>query len=479
MSEATLTIGQDSFTATAEGFRWEAAGGAVQEGPWTRVTSVTAMTATNRVEGVDLLARQHLAVSLDVGETFRAETRDAEAVHLAKQILAFASPHITARLLQELEQGKAVEFGAVTLSPDRLIVYGESWPLSEIAGHRTAHGHWMLDVGPKRAPRLAASVKLSQIPNHFALVAGLEKLLPGSEYGEDCEWLGTALRPSATNHDPRRATTRARVLALGGAGAGLLLVVGVVLAGFAISHHLEQRRADEAKAKTAARIEKAAAVGRGLTIGDAPLACASFPKDADRAVFVVEARPGTAHPFQGAPYTLGATGPQEISPLDHSTHLAFARVLSFTRLEGATFFELRAAVAVLDLESGRVHCSGQLAARVTGSQRPETRLAEGLASAVCPPSGAGPACQGATPGVKPLPPPPQEEPPAEVKPVPKPEPAKAPPKWAKGLKVEVQRKGQWLPAAILQVGKRGIRVRYEGPKRPRDETVPASRLRPR
>jgi hypothetical protein len=82
----------------------------------------------------------------------------------------------------------------------------------------------MLDVGPKQAPRLAATVKLSQIPNHFALVAGLQRLLPGSEYGEDCEWLGTALRPSATSHDPRRLTTRAKLFAAAGAGAVALLI---------------------------------------------------------------------------------------------------------------------------------------------------------------------------------------------------------------------------------------------------------------
>jgi hypothetical protein len=251
----------------------------------------------------------------------------------------------------------------------------------------------------------------------------------------------------------------------------------VIAAGLALSHHLEQRRVDEARARTAARIEKVAAAGRALSVPDSPLACPSFPKDADRVVFVVEGVSGAEHPLQGAPFTMGPRGALAISPFDASTHLALARVRSFSRLEGATYFELRAAVAVLELASAKAVCSGQLAVRVSGALHPETRLAEGLSFAVCPPTGAGPACLGAIPGVKPIPPPP---PPAVVAPAdPRPEPARAPPKWAKGQKVEVLRKGKWLPAKITLVAKRGIRVRYEGPRRPRDETVPPSRLRPR
>ncbi|MGC4119669.1 MAG: hypothetical protein QM765_34880 [Myxococcales bacterium] len=472
----TLQIGPESFTATETGFQWQTAGGAVHEGSWSRVSSVTAMTATNRVEGVDLLVQQHLAVTLDVGETFKVETRDAEATHLAKQVLAYAAPHITERLLAKLDEGKIVDFGAVALSPQRIAVYGKSWALSEVAGHRTAHGYWMLDVGPKQEPRLAATVKLCDLPNHFALVAGLEKVLPGSEYAEDCDWLGTALRPSATSQDPRQMTTRAKVMALAGAGAAVVAVLAIVLAGLGLSHYLEQRRVEDARQKTAARVEKAARIARALSIPEAPIACEKLPKDVDRTIFVLEPKTGLEHPLAGAPYTLSPTGVQALSPFDTSTHLAFARVVSFGKLEGATYFELHAAMALLELDSGQVQCTGQLAVRISGSQHPEARLAEGLAFGVCPASGAGPSCQGALPGVKVIPPPPplpKEEP--VVKEAPKPEP----PKWARGLKVEVQRKKEWLPATITAVSKRGIRVRYDKAVKPREELVQPVRLRPR
>ena len=128
-------------------------------------------------------------------------------------------------------------------------------------------------------------------------------------------------------------------------------------------------------------------------------------------------------------------------------------------------------MAVLDAASGKVKCSGKLSVGVPGTVYPASLLANALAAAVCPPSSTARSCKSAMANVKPLPPPVVQ---------PKVDPAAAPVvKWAKGMRLEVQRKGKWTRAIILAKAKAGWRIRYEGLSAKLDEVVPESRMRPR
>ena len=340
MSTATLNWGRQSFTATDQGFRWQAADGKVHEGAWTRVASVMAMTASAKVNGVDVGTWQHFGLSLDTGESFRLQTRDKVAFPMAKMVLACVAPHITARVLERLAAGETVAFGQVSLSKKHFSVRGKHWPISELAGHRTAHGYWMVDVGPGLFPHLAAAVMLNQISNHFALRAALAQVVPDHEYPENGPDRGTLMRPSASGHDPRYLSGRTRVLILGGLLAAAAVVGLGVWGGFAISRRAEQQRLEVARAQTAAKVAMLSAAGKAASIPDSPFACAEFPKDADDTIFFVEVPAGVEHPFGGAPYVLGSSGAHELYAFDQSTFAVVARVQSFAKPQGSAINEL-------------------------------------------------------------------------------------------------------------------------------------------
>lgn len=471
MPSATLTLGRQSFTATEQSFRLQTEAGKVVEGPWTLVDSVMAMTVSAKVNGVDVGTWQHLGVTLASGESFQARTRDKAAFAVAQVALAAAAPSITKRVLERIDSGETVGFGEVSLRRDRLVVRGRAYPVSVLAGHRTAHGFWMFDVEPT-LPRLAAAVSLDRLPNHFALRAALERLRPGFEYPQSGPDRGSLMRPSASSHDPRYLSGRARVLLLGGAvGAALLVGLGV-LGGFELSRRAELQRIEAARAATQARLAQLLAAGRAASIPETPFACAALPKDADDAVMLVETPAGVEHPFQGLPYVYGYDGVHEVYPADASTHALLARVRSFTR-QGGGPYELEASVALLDASTGQVACSGRVAASVAPSLGAATSLARGLAAALCKPGSRELACERLSTAVRVLP----------VAPLPSAAPvaaapaAPAAPAWAKGQKVQAQRRNKWVPAVILQKAKGGWRVRYDGTRV--EETVPESRMRAR
>jgi hypothetical protein len=462
MDSATVVAGSQTFTASPNGFRW-LSNGMVEEGPWSRVASVMTLRTSASISGATIGSWQHFAVTLDNGETFRIQSSDPGAFPVAQLTVQYAAPWILPRVLQQLDAGQVVSFGSVQLSREQLTVGKKSWPLAQLAGHRTAHGHWMLDVGPRDAPTLAAMVMLNQLPNHFALRAGLERLVPGSEYAEGGPDLGTVMRPSASSHDPRTLSGRSRVLFLAGATALALLIGGGVLGGFEVSRRLEKQRIAEYQARTDAKVAQLAGIAKALVPADVPFLCAQLPKDADDAVFLVETPQSVAHPWKGKPYEFSYTNLEDIPPAMNPTHAVAAKVRSFQA--GAGGLELYAGLAVIDVASGQVVCSGQVHAIVESTQSPELRLAQALAAAVCRPGATGLACERAMRGVKVL---------AEA---PKPAPVAVARPWAKGDRVEAQRKGKWVPAVILQVTKAGVRVHYDGQNKKRDEVVPVSRLR--
>lgn len=470
MSTATFNWDNQSFTASEQGFRWQAADGKVHEGPWDRIESVMAMAVTAKVNGIDVGTWQHFGVALEGGGSFRVQTRDKAARAVAELTIAYAAPRITARVLERLEAGATVQFGPVSVSKNHFGVRGKLWPLSELAGHRTAHGYWMVDVGPGQKPHLAAQVMLKDLPSHFALRAALARLVPDHEYPEKGPDRGTLMRPSASSHDPRYLSGRARVLLMGGAIAAAALVGLGVWGGFEISRRAEQRRVENARAQTAAKVGALTVAGRAAAIPDAPIACAELSKIADGVLFLVEVPAGVEHPYRGAPYVLSSSGLHELYPFDQSQLAVVARVQSFAKGQGQ--HELMASAAVLDAATGRVECSGRISVGVSGAVDPPMLLAKGLAAAICSPTSAAPTCKRVMGEVRPLIP--------ALASAPKIEPVAAPaPKYAKGQHVEVQRKGKWTRAVITAKAKTGWRIHYEGTNAGRDEVVPETRMRPR
>jgi hypothetical protein len=473
MSSATLNWDGQSFTASDEGFRWQTTQGQVHEGPWTELASVMAMRVTAKVHGVNVARWQHLGLALQSGPSFRVYTRDKAAFDLAEVVLANAARPITQRVLAELDAGKTLSFGAVTLSPQELEVKGKRWPLAQVAGHRTVHGYWMLDVGDKAAPKLAASVMLKDVPNHFALRAALDQLLPGAEYPEAGPDLGAVMRPSASSHDPRYLSGRGRLLLLGGSVAAAALVAGGIFGGFELSRLQQKKREAEARAKTLATIAKVAGVARQAQLPDAPFACAVLPASTDDAVVVAEVPAGVALPRPGDTWVYDERGVREVYPSEGSSHLLFAKVTTFAAVGDG--YELDAAVALADVAAAKVTCSGRLRVRVPGKEYPDGLLADALAAALCPEGGTKGGCSGARKVAR-LPPPQAEPGPGEL-PVAE-AAAPAPPTFKKGMAVEVQKKGKWVAATLVKPAGKAWRVRYAGKKKV-EETVPLARLRAR
>lgn len=456
MDSATVVAGSQSFTAGPSGFRWLSSG-MVEEGPWSRVVSVMTLRTSASVSGVNVGSWQHLGVTLDNGEKFRLQSSDPGAYSVAERVVHFAAPLIVPRVLQQLEAGQEVSFGSVKLSREQLTVGKKSWPLAQVAGHRTEQGHWMVDTGPRDAPRLSAMLMLTQVTNHFALRAALERYRPGSEYPDGGPDLGTVMRPSASSHDPRYPSGRTRVLLFGALALAGLLIGGGVLGAFEISRIMDQRRIAEYQARTDAKVAQLAAAGKKLAPTDEPFTCATLPRDADDAVFLVETPDFVEHPYQGKPYEYGSQSISDVPPAMNPTHAVVARVKSFKPAAGG--LELFAWLALLDASSSQVVCSGQVHAVVEGTQYPASRLADALAAAVCRPGTTELTCERAMRAAKVI---------AEPPPV-------AP--WAKGERVQALRQGKWVPAVIVQLTRAGLRVHYEGQSAKRDEVLAFERVR--
>jgi hypothetical protein len=223
------------------------------------------MGASASLEGVIPLGTwQHLGMEFENGESFYFHSKDKDAFVVAQLVNRYAIPQIIPKLSAQLDQGNTLRFGDISLSKESIGYKKKSWPLSAFAGHKTYQGHWMMDIGPASAPMLKAQIMLSQLPNHAALRSLLNQLRPGSEYPEGGPDLGTALRPSASSHDPRYPSGRQRLMILGGfLGVAALIGLGV-LGYFGYEEHQheqlraaqQQRLAASMKAAMALPVEK-------------------------------------------------------------------------------------------------------------------------------------------------------------------------------------------------------------------------------
>jgi len=246
LSTATISWAGQSLTVGPEGFQWKKPGGQVRQGSWDEVRSVAGLVASASLEGFHLGTWQHLGIELMSGERLSLRSKAKEAFAVTQLVNHYALPRIVPRLRAQLARGETLAFGPLTLSRSELGYKRKRWPLTEVAGHRTFQGHFMLDVGRKDRPALVAKIMINNLPNHAALRVLLDELCPGSDYGDDPRDLGTVFRPSASSHDPRYPSGRSRLLMLGallgaGAIAGLVVLVWSFLGSRASGQAREQQ----------------------------------------------------------------------------------------------------------------------------------------------------------------------------------------------------------------------------------------------
>lgn len=358
-SAARVTWDTQSFSASAGGFQWTQVGGRVVEGPWSRVTQVMTFVASATVSGAHVGTWQHFGVTFDTGEHFTFSSRDAEAFEVARLTVTYAGPLIVKRLASQLSAGHTLTFGPLSLSQWEVGFKKKKWPLKGIAGHRTFQGHWMMDTGPKAAPKLTAQVMLNQVPNFFAFKALLDQLAPGLDYGDDAPDLGTALRPSASSHDPRYPAGRTRLLVMGGLVAvGVLAGLGVLGYNFWVSHqYAVAREAGEARLGGWLQAAQQISIPPG-----APYTCPRSVEDIYGVVFATRGpegvkRPGLLHPDE--PFDLGSSGASVVSPFARPKYF----VLGEVRGRSPADRTVTMALSVLDTESREVVCSGELTGR--------------------------------------------------------------------------------------------------------------------
>jgi len=308
MSTASVKWSNNTLTISPEGFRWTKPDGNVVEGPWSEVRSVRGMEASASIEGVIPLGTwQHLGMELENGQGFYFHTKDKSAFVVAQLANRYATPQIVPKLWSQLEQGKTVRFGDITLSKANIGYKKKSWPLSELAGHKTYQGHWMMDIGPKSAPMLKAQIMISRLPNHAALRILLDQLRPGSEYVEGGPDLGNALRPSASSHDPRYPSGRQRLMLLGGLlGVGALIGLGALVY-FTLEGrgYAEHRAAQEQRVAASMKAAMALPVAKGK-----PWACTVKTSSYDLD-YVMRGPAGVARPGivdKDAPFSLSGGG---------------------------------------------------------------------------------------------------------------------------------------------------------------------------
>jgi TonB family protein len=381
---AQVSWGNQSLTVGPSGFRWQQSNGEVLEGPWSRVTSVMTLVASSSVNGVHVGTWQHLGMAFDTGAGFTFHSRDQAAFDVAPLAVQYAAPHIVPRLAAQLEAGQTVAFGPLSLSRDSVGFKGKRWPLAQVAGHRTVQGHWLMDVGPKAAPRLAVQVMLNKVPNFFAFRALLEKLVPGAEYADDAPDLGSVLRPSASSHDPRTLSGRARLMMLGG-----LVAVGAVIGLGAVGvmtwesyQHDQAREAMEARLAGFLKVAEAAPVPAGQAF-----ACDRSVEDPYGLVFVMRGpkdvnRPGLYD--KAEPFSLSGTSASSVGPYARPSYFVLGEVRGISGPpKGQRVVTL--ALTVVDAASRQVVCSGELAGQFeeTAEWSASWAMADLLVRSVC------------------------------------------------------------------------------------------------
>lgn len=363
MTTARVIWGSQSLSVNPDGFRWQQSNGQVLEGPWNRVTSVMTFAASSSINGVHVGTWQHLGMAFDSGEGFRFHSRDREAFDVAALSVQYAGPHIASRLAAQLDAGQTIQCGPLSLSKSAVGFKKKSWPLAQVAGHRTYQGHWMMDVGPKDAPKLVVQVQLNAVPNFFAFKALLDRLLPGSDYGEQAPDLGTMFRPSASSHDPRYPAGRTRLMILGGM-VGVAALVGLGFLGVSMYQHHQYDQARLAGEARLARIMKAADDAPAVPAGQA-FSCDKSVDSVYDLVFATRGpkgvdRPGLVHEDEA--FALSSSGSSVVSPFDDSPFLVMGELRG---VAGPPKGErvVTMAMKIVDTKSLKVVCSGELAGR--------------------------------------------------------------------------------------------------------------------
>src|SRR5687768_11877698 len=121
MSTASVTWSKNTLAVGPDGFRWTKPDGNVVAGPWSEVRSVREMASSASLEGVIPLGTwQHFGMELENRQSFYFQTRDKSAFGVAQLANHYATPHIVPKLWSQLEQGRTVSFGDVSLSKQHI-----------------------------------------------------------------------------------------------------------------------------------------------------------------------------------------------------------------------------------------------------------------------------------------------------------------------------------------------------------------------
>lgn len=362
MTSASVSWSGNTLTVGPNGLVWQRADGERIERTWDRVSSLMTFAASSTVNGIHVGSWQHLGLTLDDGLGFTFHTRAKEAFEVAPLLMRYAAPVVAGKVLAQLQAGQKVHFGPVWLTSTEIGFKKKSWPISEIAGHRTDQGHWMMDVGPKAKPKLVAQVMLNKLPNYIGLVSALDRLAPGTDYGPNAPDLGTMFRPSASSHDPRYPSGRTRLLILGGLFGTIALIGAVFLTLQAIDDHQRHEREKAQFSRIAALVKVAEAAP--VAVGQ-PFACELPSKSPYEFAFVTrgdEGAPRTGLTTKEMPFSLTSSGTSVLGSHSRFTHVVFGEVRA--PAQGVVTVSLR----VVDEAASKVVCAGELSARLPSNE---------------------------------------------------------------------------------------------------------------
>jgi hypothetical protein len=355
MSMSSVTWSNNRFSVGPEGYRWQAPG-QDRQGPWSDVASVMTFRASAAFGNFQVGAWQHFGVTFVDGRSFKFFSPSKEAYEVAAATVSYTAPLIVPRLRAQLASGAPVSFGDITLTREQLSFRKKSWPLRDIAGHKTYQGCWMMDVGPRSRPSLAVQVMLTKIPNFLGLLSLLDDLIPGREYRPDGPDLGSAWRPSASSHDPRYMSGRTRLMIIGGF-LGLAAVGGL---GVAYYLHRQDAQYEGAVAELDAEHAALIQIGQSTAVEPGtPYVCDADVPEED-VMYVVHAQPGMPSPSfrdPDSPFMLGASrGPGYREPW-----LVFAEERDLTDIVESRR-TVTYAVRLIDTAKHQVRCQGEMKA---------------------------------------------------------------------------------------------------------------------